>query len=151
MATACNRAGNPPRRHDKHQGLKQRAIHGEASIRRRRIGRLSLRGARAKPAPTVDGDVERGRLRVPERDTEMAIREQKVHGLRWRLLVGTVALGAASLGLSSGVLAGSASADEAPSGTAIVQCTSGTVTNGDVQTSSSFVAKVPAGTHAELP
>ena len=44
----------------------------------------------------------------------MAIREQKVHGQRWRLLVGSVALGAAALGLSScGFAASTAATDEA--------------------------------------
>jgi hypothetical protein len=75
----------------------------------------------------------------------MAIRDSKIRG-RWRLLVGSVALGAAALGLSScGFPATSASTDEAPSGTQVVQCSSGTITQGDVQTSSLFVAKVPAG------
>ena len=75
----------------------------------------------------------------------MAIRDSKIRG-RWRLLVGSVALGAAALGLSScGFPATSASTDEAPSGTQVVQCSSGIITQGDVQTSSLFVAKVPAG------
>jgi hypothetical protein len=75
----------------------------------------------------------------------MAIRDSKIRG-RWRLLVGSVALGAAALGLSScGFPATSASTDEAPSGTQVVQCSSGIITQGDVQTSSLFVAKLPAG------
>lgn len=82
----------------------------------------------------------------------MAIREQKIHGQRWRLLVGSVALGAAALGLSScGFPATTAATDEAPSSTAVVECSSGTVTNGDVQTSSLFVARVPAGERPDLP
>ena len=89
---------------------------------------------------------------LPGRDIEMAIREQKIRGQRWRLLVGAVALGAAALGLSScGFPASSASTDEAPSSTSVVECSSGTVTNGDVQTSSLFVARVPAGEHPDLP
>ena len=75
----------------------------------------------------------------------------KVQGSRWRILVGSVALGAAALGLSScGFPATSASTDT-PSGTAVVECSSGTVTQGDVQTSSLFVAKVPAGEHPDIP
>jgi hypothetical protein len=82
----------------------------------------------------------------------MAIREQKIRGPRWRLLVGSVALGAAALGLSScGFPATTAATDEAPSHTAVVECSSGTVTHGDVQTSSLFVARVPAGVHPDLP
>jgi len=88
----------------------------------------------------------------PERDIEMAIREQKIRGQRWRLLVGSVALGAAALGLSScGFPATTAATDETPSSTAVVECNSGTVTNGDIQTSSLFVARVPAGEHPDLP
>jgi hypothetical protein len=76
-----------------------------------------------------------------------------VRGNRWRILVGSVALGAAPLGLSScGFPATTASTGTTstgdPSGTAVVECSSGIVTQGDVQTSSLFVAKVPAG---ELP
>ena len=74
--------------------------------------------------------------------------DSKVHGNRWRILVGSVALGAAALGLTScGFPATTASTDD-PSGTAIVECSSGIVTQGDIQTSSLFVAKVPA---SELP
>jgi hypothetical protein len=63
-----------------------------------------------------------------------------------------VALGAAALGLSScGFPATTAATDEAPSHTAVVECNSGIVTNGDVQTSWLFVARVPAGVHPDLP
>jgi hypothetical protein len=83
---------------------------------------------------------------------EMAIREQKVRGTRWRLLVGSVALGVAALGLSScGFPASTTATDETPSHTAIVECTSGIVTNGDVQTSSLVVTRVPAGEHPDIP
>ena len=88
----------------------------------------------------------------PERDTEMAIREQKIHGMRWRLLVGSVALGAAALGLAGGGLAAAtASTDDAPSGTAVVECRSGTVTDGDIEMSALSVTKVPADTHPDIP
>jgi len=81
----------------------------------------------------------------------MASSDRKIRGNRWRVLVGTVALGAAALGLSScGFPTTTASTDE-PSGTAVVECTSGTVTQGDVQTSSLFVAKIPAGEHPDIP
>ncbi len=82
----------------------------------------------------------------------MANRDSKIRGRRWRLLVGSVALGAAALGLSScGFPATTASIDEAPSGTAVVECSSGTVTQGDVQMSALFVAKVPAGDQPDVP
>ena len=82
----------------------------------------------------------------------MAKSESKIRGQRWRLLVGSVALGAAALGLSScGFPATTASTDEAPSGTAVVECSSGTVTQGDVQMSALFVAKVPAGEQPDVP
>ena len=81
----------------------------------------------------------------------MASSDSKVRGNRWRILVSSVALGAAALGLSSvGIAAATASTDD-PSGTAVVECSSGTVTQGDVQTSSLFVAKVPAGEHPDIP
>jgi hypothetical protein len=82
----------------------------------------------------------------------MAIREQKIRGQRWRLLVGSVALGAAALGLSScGFPASTGATDEAPSGTTVVECNSGTITNGDVQMSALTVTKVPAGEHPDVP
>ena len=82
----------------------------------------------------------------------MARREQKIRGQRWRLLVGSVALGAAALGLSScGFPTTTASTDEAPSSTAVVECSSGIVTNGDVQTSSMVVAKIPASALPDVP
>jgi hypothetical protein len=88
----------------------------------------------------------------PERENEMAIREQKIRGQRWRLLVGSVALGAAALGLSScGFPASTGATDEAPSGTTVVECNSGTITNGDVQMSALSVTKVPAGEHPDVP
>ncbi len=73
-----------------------------------------------------------------------------IHGNRWRILVGSVALGAAALGLSGGVPAATASTD-GPSGTAVVECSSGIVTQGDIQTSSLFVAKVPADALPDTP
>ena len=88
----------------------------------------------------------------PERENEMAIREQKIRGQRWRLLVGSVALGAAALGLSScGFPASTAATDEAPSHTAVVECSSGTITDGDVQMSALVVQKSPAGEHPDFP
>jgi len=82
----------------------------------------------------------------------MARRDSKVHGQRWRLLVGSVALGAAALGLSScGFPLTTAATDEAPSGTVVVECSSGIVTQGDIQTSSMVVTKIPAGEHPDLP
>ena len=77
--------------------------------------------------------------------------EKKVHGNRWRVLVGSVALGAAALGLSSCGFPATTAATDNPSGTAVVECSSGNVTQGDVQISSLFVAKIPAGEHPDIP
>jgi hypothetical protein len=78
--------------------------------------------------------------------------ESRVHAPRWRLLVGSVVLGAAALGLSScGFPAPTASTDEAPSSTAVVECTSGTVTKGDVEMSARVAERVPAEEHPEFP
>jgi hypothetical protein len=82
----------------------------------------------------------------------MALREQKIRGQRWRLLVGSVALGAAALGLSScGFPSSTATTDEAPSHTAVVECDSGTVTSGDIQMSALSVTRIPAGEHPDVP
>lgn len=82
----------------------------------------------------------------------MAIREHKIRGQRWRLLVGSVALGAAALGLSScGFPASTASTDEAPSGTAVVECNSGIITQGEVHMSALSVTRIPAGEHPDVP
>jgi len=81
----------------------------------------------------------------------MASSDSKVRGKRWPILVSSVALGVAALGLSSvGIAAATASTDD-PSGTAVVECSSGTVTQSDVQTSSLFVAKLPAGEQPDVP
>jgi hypothetical protein len=82
----------------------------------------------------------------------MANRAGKIRAGRWRILVGTAAIGAAALGLtSSGLANASASTDEAPSSTVVVECSSGTVTQGDIQMSASFAARVPAGEQPDLP
>jgi len=82
----------------------------------------------------------------------MASRDSKTHAQRWRLLVGTVALGAAAFGLSSGGFpAFSAATEESPSSTAVVECSSGTVTQGDIQMSALVVTKVPAGEQPDVP
>ena len=81
----------------------------------------------------------------------MASRDSRNHGRRWRLLVGTVALGAAALGLSSCGFPATTATDEAPSNTAVVECSSGTVTEGDIQMSALVVTKVPAGEQPDVP
>jgi hypothetical protein len=82
----------------------------------------------------------------------MANRGSKIRTARWRILVGTAALGAAALGVtSSGLASASASTDEAPSSTVVVECSTGTITQGDVQMSASFAARVPAGQQPDLP
>jgi hypothetical protein len=74
---------------------------------------------------------------------------QKVREHRWRVLIGSVALGVAALGLSGSGIATASTGD--PSSTVVVECNSGIVTQGDVQTSSLFVAKVPADQLPDTP
>jgi hypothetical protein len=82
----------------------------------------------------------------------MASRDSLINGQRWRLLVGTVALGAAALGLSSCGFPGSTpTTDEAPSNTAVVECSSGIITQGDIEMSALVVTKVPAGEQPDVP
>jgi len=75
----------------------------------------------------------------------------KIRGNRGRIRVGSVALSAAALSLASGGVATATASADNPSVTAIVECSSGTITQGDIQTSSLFVATVPAGEHPEIP
>jgi hypothetical protein len=75
----------------------------------------------------------------------------EIRGNRWRILVGSVAFGAAALGLAGGGIATATASTDNPSPTAVVECSSGSVTPGDVHTSSLFVAKVPAGEHPDIP
>jgi hypothetical protein len=82
----------------------------------------------------------------------MARRRSKVQGKSWRLLVASVALGAASLGIAScGFPATGASTDDISGTTAIVECSGGMVTQGDTTTSSLFVYKVPADSLSDTP
>jgi hypothetical protein len=82
----------------------------------------------------------------------MVKREGGIRRPRWCLLVGSVALGAAAFGLSScGFPATTASTDETPSSTAVVECTSGTVTQGDIQMSAQVVERMPASEHPDFP
>jgi len=72
---------------------------------------------------------------------------EKFLAKKWRVLAGTVALGVASIGVTATALPSGATTDGSPSSvgaTSVVQCNSGVVTNGDVSTSSAFVARVPA-------
>ena len=75
----------------------------------------------------------------------------EIRGNGWRILVGSVALGAAALGLAGGGIATATASTDNPSHTAVVECSSGTVTQGDVHTSSLFVANIPAGEHPDIP
>ena len=74
----------------------------------------------------------------------------KVRGRRGRILVGTLALGAISLiTLGSGIaVANGGSSDDSGNDTAIVECHSGTVTDGDIQMSAASATKV---SRVELP
>jgi hypothetical protein len=69
-----------------------------------------------------------------------------------RFLAGAAVAGFAALAVtSSGVAAAADPADQAPSDTHVVQCSSGIVTQGDVQMSSAYATRVPAGEQADLP
>jgi hypothetical protein len=68
---------------------------------------------------------------------------------RWRILAGTMALGATAFGVAS--FAAPASATDPSRDTITVECTSGIVTQGDVQTSAMVVAKIPASALADVP
>jgi hypothetical protein len=81
----------------------------------------------------------------------MATERQGVQGRLWRIVVGVMAFGAATLGIVSSGYASSAPTDNSPGTTAVVECSSGTITQGDVQTSSLAVAKVPANAVPDLP
>jgi hypothetical protein len=82
----------------------------------------------------------------------MASSDSKIRGRRRRLLVGSVTLGVAALGLSScGFPASTASTDEPPSSNAVVECNSGTITQGDVQMSALVVERAPGGEHPDFP
>lgn len=87
----------------------------------------------------------------PEGKFQMASSENRIRGTRRRLLVGAVALGAATLGLTSCGFAMGTPTDRSPSDTRVVECRSGIVTQGDTDTSSLSVTKVPAGETPDVP
>ena len=68
---------------------------------------------------------------------------------RWRILAGSVALAATSVGVAA--LATPASADDPHRDTVIVECDSGIVTQGDIQTSALSVTRVPADALTDVP
>ena len=68
---------------------------------------------------------------------------------QWRILAGTVALGATALGIASS--AAPASATDPYRDTITVECTTGIVTQGDVQMSAMTVAKIPASALPDVP
>jgi hypothetical protein len=83
----------------------------------------------------------------------LASEQLKIPARRGRILVGTLAFGTLSL-FAAGCGYSTHSAvptDDSSGGTAIVECRSGIVTDGDVQTSSLSVTKVPAAQLPELP
>lgn len=77
----------------------------------------------------------------------------RLHGRRRRVLTGTLALGALSLVAAGSALPAASvmATDDARGGTAIVECRSGIVTDGDVQTSSMSVTRVDAAHVPDLP
>jgi len=83
-------------------------------------------------------------------ETSTATRRVRVRGTRLRLLVGATTLGALSLIAAGSALPASAGADDTRDGATIVECRSGIVTDGDVQTSSMVATRVDAAP-PELP
>ena len=79
----------------------------------------------------------------------MAMTSSGVRIPRWRILAGAVALTATSFGVVA--LATPASADDPSGSTAVVECRSGIVTQGDVQTSSLSVTRIPSGSIPDVP
>ena len=74
---------------------------------------------------------------------------QRARQPRWSILAGTVALGAATLGIA--LLAIPASASKSYRDTTTVECTSGIVTDGDVSTSSMVVTRIPTDELTDVP
>jgi hypothetical protein len=68
---------------------------------------------------------------------------------RWRILAGTVALSATAFGVAT--FAAPASATDPNRDTIIVECTTGIITQGDIQTSAMVVTKIPASALTDLP
>jgi hypothetical protein len=89
---------------------------------------------------------------------EPQTRSHPVHGVATRGKAARIMAGTAALGVLALVTAGcgfpsgtAASADDPGNDTAIVECRSGVVTDGDVQTSSLSVTLVTAAQLPELP
>lgn len=74
---------------------------------------------------------------------------QRARPYRWSILAGTVALGAATLGVAA--FATPASAEYPHRDTTIVECTSGIVTVGGVSTSSIVVTWIPSSELTNVP
>jgi hypothetical protein len=68
----------------------------------------------------------------------------KFRGHRWEILVGSVALGVASIGMTASALPSGATTGGTNGTTTVVECRSSVETNGDVSTASSFAVRVPA-------
>ena len=135
IATACSRAGNPPRStpttkdSSNHEPPSRGGIDPQAPN-----WSLEPAGSQSETGPTQPSDSGGPVVCSRKGNPRWQVSDSKIRGQRWRILVGSVALGAAALGLSScGVRrATTAATDEAPSSTAVVECSSGTVTQGDV-------------------
>jgi hypothetical protein len=81
----------------------------------------------------------------------MATARQGIHGKRWHILIGAFAFGVATLGIAGSGYAEPTPTDHSSGTTTVVECSSGTITQGDVQTSSLAVAEVPANAVPDLP
>jgi hypothetical protein len=75
---------------------------------------------------------------------------REIHARR-RILAGTLAVGALSLATAGCGFPAASAVSGASGGTAIVECRSGVVTDGEIRTSSMSVTKVDATQVPELP
>ncbi len=66
-------------------------------------------------------------------------------GKKWGVLMGSIAFGVASIGVTAAALPSGATTGGAKDTTSVVECRSGVETHGDVSTASSFAVRVPAG------
>src|SRR4051794_3527654 len=96
IATACSRAGNHEETTSTRDLATQPPSRGGIDPQAP-IGRFEPAGSQSETGPNPEAiGSGKGRLLVPGRETEMANRDSKIRGQRWRLLVGSVALGAAA-------------------------------------------------------
>ena len=67
----------------------------------------------------------------------------KFRGKSWGVLVGSVAFGVASIGITAAAIPSGATTGGTNGTTTVVECRNGVETNGDVSTTSSVAVRVP--------